>query len=87
MYKYKSDVATRAKGRMLYITKKGYLRLGLKNLQSSNLVALLVRYNVLFVLRNALNKKFKLVRETYVDGIIDRETCRNRHPLTMFSLV
>jgi hypothetical protein len=87
VYEYENDVATRAKGRMPYITKKGYLGLGPKNLRNGDLVALLVGYDVPFVLRNAPNEKFELVGETYVDGIMDGEACGNRHPLTMFSLV
>lgn len=73
VYQYQGDVSYRCKERMPFITTKGHLGLGPKDIKQGDAIAILAGADVPFVLRPVSTEQFEVVGEAYVDGIMDGE--------------
>jgi hypothetical protein len=67
------DLMRISPGRMPFVTTKGHLGLTSRCVRQGDIVALIGRPQVPFVLRSCGGRRYRVISEAYVDGIMDGE--------------
>jgi hypothetical protein len=73
-----SNILRICRSRYFLITSRRYLRLGPMTLEVGNIVCVLLRGNVPFILRRQENDGYRLVGESYVRGLMDGEAMQGK---------
>ncbi|KAK7177268.1 heterokaryon incompatibility protein [Paraphaeosphaeria sporulosa] len=68
-----SEIIGKSLGRLPFVTKKGHLVLSSEQVERGDAIALIRGAQVPFVLRRQSNRRYQIVSEAYVDGIMDGE--------------
>ena len=67
------DIVRASPGRSPFVTKKGHLGLTSQFVRQGDIIALVGGAQVPFILRNSGGRRYAVVSEAYVDGIMDGE--------------
>lgn len=84
---YCGEIVAKAFKRRPFVTTKGYLGLGPDDIKAGDVIALVMRSQVPFVLREIADGKYKLIGEAYVDGIMDGEAVAGRENVGVIKLI
>jgi hypothetical protein len=68
-----SEIIGKSLGRRPFVTKKGHLVLSSEHVERGDAIALIRGAQVPFVLRRQSNRRYQIVSEAYVDGIMEGE--------------
>jgi hypothetical protein len=71
--KYCGEIGVIIQRRKPFVTAKGHLGLGPDQGKPGDIIAVVIGSQVPFVLRKGVNKKYEIVGDVYVDGILDGE--------------
>lgn len=85
--KFCGEIDAKARGRKPFVTKKGHLGLELDHVEPGDAVAVLIGYQVPFVLRKSVGGRYKIVGEAYVDGIMDGEAVVGKEFVGVLELI
>jgi hypothetical protein len=85
--KYCGEIFTKAYTRKPFVTVKGHLGLGLDRNKPGDVIAILIGSQVPFVLRKGVDRKYQIVGEAYVDGIMDGEAVVGRENVGTIELI
>ncbi|KAH6671956.1 heterokaryon incompatibility protein-domain-containing protein [Halenospora varia] len=85
--KYCGEIAAKAHRRKPFVTAKGYLGLGPDHIKPGDVIAILIGSQVPFVLRKSVDRKYEIVGEAYVDGIMDGEAVARRESVGALELI
>jgi hypothetical protein len=75
-----------AANRKYFVSKKGYLGLGPLGSKVGNLVVILFGLDMPFVLRPVDGGQYRIIRETYLHGIMDGEFMSQNPPAETFAI-
>ena len=82
----KLDILFRHHGRQLFLTAKGRLGLGPAGLQRGDTLAVIYGAEIPFVFRKNSNGQYRLIGESYVDGVMDGEVLEMGLQSTTFDI-
>jgi hypothetical protein len=85
--KYCGEIGAKGHRRKPFVTAKGRLGLGPDHIKPGDVIAVLIGSQVPFVLRKGVDKKYKIVGEAYVDGIMDGEAVAGRESVGVVDLI